>query len=248
VNPVTPTLTTHAGTSPVDFGQPINDTADLTGTANQPGSPIIGGPLGSPAGGTITFTAYGPNDCSTVAFTSSAVPVTGDATYGPVSFTPSSPGTYHWVATYTGDSPNTSGPVTDNAACDQAREDVVVNQVQTAITTRQFVFPQDKAVITAPAGTLAGSVSFKLYNNLANCTANGATGLLYSEGPDAISGASPQAATTSNTIFRQTSDTTGIYWRVTYTSTNPAQLGSSSVCTESTAVTYTGNDSGISIP
>ena len=35
------------------------------------------------------------------------VTVSGDGTYGPVSFTPDAPGTYHWVATYHGDSPNT---------------------------------------------------------------------------------------------------------------------------------------------
>ena len=29
------------------------------------------------------------------------------ARYGPVSFTPDAPGTYHWVATYNGDLPNT---------------------------------------------------------------------------------------------------------------------------------------------
>ena len=34
--------------------------------------------------------------------------MSGDGTYGPVSFTPTEVGTYHWVATYTGDSPNTN--------------------------------------------------------------------------------------------------------------------------------------------
>ena len=174
--------------------------------------------------------------------------ISGNGTYGPVSYTPASPGTYHWKAQYvpaTGD-PNNVGS-THNGLCTDTDEDVVVSQVPSSITTRQFVFPQDKAVVTASAGNLAGSVSFKLYDTSANCTANGATGLLYSEGPLAISGASPQAATTSNTTYRITTGTT-VYWRVTYTSTNQAQLGSSSVCTESTTVSYAGNDGTITIP
>jgi hypothetical protein len=39
-----------------------------------------------------------------------------------------------------------------------------------------------------------------------------------------------------------------VFWRVTYTSTNQAQTGSSSVCTESTQVTYAGNDGTITVP
>jgi hypothetical protein len=255
VNPVTPTLTTHAGAGPVDLGQSITDTADLAGTATQPGT--NGGINGTytsinatnalPANGSITFTAYGPDDCTTVASTSSAFTVSGDNTYGPASFIPTAPGTYHWTAAYTGSSPNTNSQ-TDNTACNQTREDVVVNQVQTTISTRQFVFPQDKTTVSASGGgNLAGSVSFKLYDTSANCTANGATGLLYSEGPLSVSGATTASKTTNNTSFRITSDRT-VYWRVTYTSTNLAQLGSSSVCTETTAVAYTGNDTGIAIP
>src|SRR6266487_4283948 len=84
--PVTPALATTAGPDVV-LGNLITDTATLTGTANQPGTPAINPTTaGAPAGGTITFTLYGPNNCTTVAFTSSPVPVSGDGTYGPVSF------------------------------------------------------------------------------------------------------------------------------------------------------------------
>jgi hypothetical protein len=128
VTPVTPTLKTTAGAD-VDLGKPITDTATLTGTANKPGTPAINPTTaGGPAGGTITFTLYGPNNCSAVAFTSAAVPVSGDGTYGPVSFTPTAPGTYHWAATYSGDLPNTNG-TSHNSDCTDADEDVVVNQV-----------------------------------------------------------------------------------------------------------------------
>jgi hypothetical protein len=252
VTPRPTTILTHAVQSPVDFGQPIADTADLSNTANQPGTPVIN-PItaGAAADGTITFTLYGPDSCTNLVFTSSPVTVNGDGTYGPVSFTPTAPGTYHWKATYSGNLPNTLGS-SDNAACDQTREDVLVNPVPTTTTTRQFVFPQDKAKIAASAGgNLAGSVSFALYDSLTNCQTNGSTGLLYSEAGTlhAISGASPQFATTNNTTFRITSSTaTQVWWNVQYTSTNPAQLGSASACAENTMVTYTGDDTGITIP
>jgi hypothetical protein len=266
VTKVTPSLTTNAGTSPVDLGQAVTDSATLSGAATEPGSnggnatyPSINATNGVYAG-TITFTLKGPSTtgCGTSPATGTGTnpqtinvdTTTGNKTYTGISFTPDSPGTFHWVATYTNTgSANNTSPVTDNAACDQAREDVVVNQVQTTISTRQFVFPQDKTTISASGGgNLAGSVTFKLYSSLANCTANGATGLLYSEGPLSVSGATTVSKTTNNTTYRQTADTTGIYWRVDYTSTNQAQLGSSSTCTESTAVTFSGNDGTISIP
>jgi hypothetical protein len=253
VTPVTPTLTTTAGSSPVNLGQPVTDTASLTGTATQPGSPIINGPAGAAAGGSISFTLL-KADCSTLATGTGTNPqsvtVSGDNTsYGPVSFTPDTPGTYHWVATYTpavGD-PNNVGS-THNSACNDTKEDVTINQVPTSITTRQFVFPQDKASVGATGGgPLAGNVSFKLYDSATNCATNTATGLLYSELTHAISGTAPQTASTNNTTFRLSSNAQ-VYWRVTYTSTNTAQLGSSSVCVENTSVAYTGNDGSISIP
>lgn len=252
VTPVTPAIDTQAVDPEVDFGQAVQDNATLSGTATQPGSPVIEGPAGPAAGGTIRFTLL-KADCSTLATGTGtnpqSLPVSGDDTYGPVSFTPDAPGTYHWKAQYIpadGD-PNNVGS-THNAACNDTDERVVVNQAPTGITTRQFVYPQDKAEITATGGgNLAGSVKFKLYDTLANCTADGATGLLYDPAPIGISGPQPQSAKTSNATVAVTSSTT-VYWRVTYTSTNPAQLGSSSVCEESTQVTYAGNDTGITVP
>jgi hypothetical protein len=83
-------------------------------------------------------------------------------------------------------------------------------------------------------------VSFKLFDSSADCTANGTTGLLYQEGPDSVSGASPQTVDTKNSSFRVTSTTAGnLYWRVTYTSTNSTQTDSSSVCVENIGATIT---------
>ena len=239
---------------------------------------------GAAAGGKITFTLKGPqagavppcpgttNNSTTVGDTNPQdVSVSGDATYGPVQYTPGAPGTYFWQAQYF----RAAGPPADtnnnnsalhNADCDVSGETVVVQQIPTAISTRQFVFPQDKVVIdTNPSGvaSLSGTIKFRLYGPttgktaLANCTddtsdnTTGVTGLVYTEGyttPINISGAGPKSATTNNTSFRITDSAAEYRWKVIYTSNITAQLGSTSNCTEATTVTYAGNDGSITIP
>lgn len=252
VLPVTALLDTQAVASPVNFGQAVQDNATVSGLATQPGTPILNGLAGAAAGGTIVFTLL-KADCSTVATGTGTNPqqvtVSGNGTYGPVSFTPDAPGTYHWKAQYipaSGD-PNNLG-TTHNALCTDTDETVVVNQVQTTITTRQFVLPQDKAKITAPGGgNLAGNVTFELYPSALSCNNSDTALRLYSEGPISISGASPQFATTNNLTVRVSTNSTA-YWRVTYVSTNQAQTNASSVCVENTSVSFAGDDGTISIP
>ncbi len=170
-------LTTQAGAGPVTLGQPVTDTATLTNTAHDPGT---GGPAGSTDGsinpatlgddadGTITFTLYKDDACTVLATGTGTnpqtVPVSGDGTYGPVSFTPDAPGTYHWVASYSGDLPNTlaSGP----SACLDENEDVVVVG-QSALATAQDWLPNDTATITGPTN-LNGTLTFTLYTG-SNC-------------------------------------------------------------------------------
>jgi hypothetical protein len=177
VNPVTPTLGTTAGPT-VLLGQAVTDTATLSGAANQPGSPVINGPLGPAAGGSITFTLFGPTSCTTPASGTGTNPqtvsVTGNGSYGPVSFTPNAVGTYHWVASYSGNLPNTLG-TTHNTTCNDGGEDVIVQQLPTTtvttpvdgsnatVSTASFgasVF--DHAVVTGSAagGSPTGTVSF----------------------------------------------------------------------------------------
>src|SRR6185503_637218 len=126
VNPVTPTLSTTAGAD-VQLGTAVTDSAQLTGLATKPASPVINltGTGGAAAGGTITFKLYGPSSCTTLAYTSPTVTVSGNGTYTTPDpqFVPLSTGTYYWVAVYSGSSPNTNG-VTHNADCADLTEDV----------------------------------------------------------------------------------------------------------------------------
>jgi hypothetical protein len=239
VTPVTPDLATTAGPD-VLLGNPISDTATLSGTANKPGTPAINPTTaGGPAGGTITFTAYGPDNCTTVAFTSSAVAVTGNGTYGPVSFTPTAVGTYHWVATYTGDPPNTNG-TSHNTDCSDANEDVVVTAVASSMTSAQSFIPNDKATVSAPAGgNLAGSVKFEVFES-SDCSGSA----IYSQDVQ-VSGASPQTVSTTNTAVSTTA--TNVSWRLTYTSTNPAQKSIPATCLEKSTLTID-DDGSVSSP
>ncbi|GAB3059509.1 hypothetical protein GCM10027053_21740 [Intrasporangium mesophilum] len=256
VNPRQTTLSTQAGASPVDFGQPVTDTATLGNTANRPGSGGIGsdGSInpttpGGPAGGKITFTLF-KADCSTLATGTGTNPqdftaISGDGTYGPVSFTPDAPGTYHWVAVYSGDSPNTLKS-DHNLTCNDTNEDVVVRQIPTAISTAQRAYPNDSATISSTiAGNNlpgTGTVVFSLYNSLANCQAGGTTGRLYTETQNNVGGQNSVTVSTSNTNVAVNTNTT-VFWKVTYAPGDQAHTGRQSNCTENTVFAFN-NDSG----
>jgi hypothetical protein len=109
-----------------------------------------------------------------------------------------------------------------------------VISLQSAIVTAQSWIPNDEATITvaAGAGDLAGSVTFELFDN-ATCTGTA----LYSEGPlnvaDGTGTGLSRTLETNNTTFAVSTSTT-VYWKVTFTSTNPGIVGVTSNCTEST--------------
>jgi hypothetical protein len=246
VTPVTPPLTTTAGSGPVVLGNPVTDTAGLSGTSNQPGTPAINPTTaGAKAGGTITFTLL-KADCTTLATGTGTNPqsvtVNGDGTYGPVSFTPDAIGTYHWKATYapaTGD-PNNVGS-THNGDCTDTNEDVTVISVPSSMTTAQSFIPNDSATVSAQAGgNLAGSVKFEVFEGT-DCTSSTA---IYTQTVN-VSGASPQTVKTTNTTVSTTA--ANVAWQVTYTSTNPAQRSIPASCVEKSMLSIN-NDGTVSSP
>jgi hypothetical protein len=236
VNPVDPTLSTSAGAD-VFLGQGVTDSATLGGTATQPANPVINltGTGGAPAGGTITFKLYGPADtgCGDLAYTSPTVAVSGNGTYSSPTpqFAPSAAGNYHWVAVYSGDSPNTNG-LTHNAACTDTDEDVTVKTVASSMVTGQTWVPNDSATISAPAGgNLAGKAYFTLYPT-SDCSG---TALYSTPNGVSVAGASPQTVSTSNTTA--VAATGDFSWSVSYDSTNGAQRDIPASCHETSALT-----------
>src|SRR2546422_152254 len=124
--------------------------------------------------GTITFTLYGPNDatCTVVAFTDTKL-VSGNADYTSSSFSAIQAGTYHWIASYSGDlNNNAAGPT----ACADAAEAVEVTKASPALSTTasgsEVAGGPVKGVAHLNLGTNpTGTISFTLYGpNDATCT------------------------------------------------------------------------------
>ena len=141
---------------------------------------------------------------------------------------------YHWKAVYTpatGDPNNLTS--THNGNCSDANENVVVNTVASSMDTGQSFIPNDSATISAPAGTgnLAGSVTFQAFEG---GTCSGTS--IYGPQTVNVSGASPRTVITTNTAATVTTSKT-ISWRVSYTSTNPAQDSIGNKCTETSTLT-----------
>jgi len=231
VTPVTPTLSTSAGAD-VLLGNAVTDTATLGGAATQPASPIITttGAVGAAAGGAITFKLYGPSDtaCGALVYTSSGVSVAGNGDYT-ASYTPTAPGTYHWVASYGGNAPNTLSAL-HNGDCTDSAETVVVTTTPSSLTSTQRWVPNDSVTVSAAAGgNLAGSVTFTLFTG---GTCSGSQVYTTSVG---VSGASPVTVSTANTTAVTAS---GSYsWQVSYDSTNLAQRDIPASCQETSALT-----------
>jgi hypothetical protein len=158
---------------------------------------------------------------------------------------PLDPGHYCFRAEWPGDT-NYTTPMKEFSALTECFD---VNVISTSITTSQFFYPNDSATVSTGTGNLpAGGVVFKLYGGtsladaLTNCTGNGATGLLYTSTSQAITGTSAsQTVSTSNTTKAVPTDTSNLYWRVTYTISpaNPAYTASNSTCVENMTYTHT---------
>ena len=206
------TAMTTSATASVTIGDPISDTATLSGTT-------------SDATGTITFHLFSDDQCTTEVTTGlTPVTVNGSGDYNSGNFTPTAVGTYFWTAHYSGDAKN----LAVSTSCGDPDESSVVGKAPSSISTGQEFFPQDTATIAAGAGGLpTGSVSFKLFGPTnSTCDPNGSDPV-YTETVDLTNGPS---AGTSNTTFKVTSATASTYkWLVVY-SGDATHDGATSSC------------------
>ena len=107
IGKATPAISTSpSADGPV--GTTVIDTATLSG--------------GSSPGGTIEFKLYGPSaaaDCSGTPLDDETVTISGNGSYTtPAGFTPAQPGTYWWIASYSGDA--NDNPAATNCGDEQA--------------------------------------------------------------------------------------------------------------------------------
>ena len=167
-------LTTSVNPDNITLGDTFRDQATLTGLV-----------AGVAPGGTMTFTVWGPNNNSctgTPAFGPVNVAVSSGTTLSPI-FTPTLPGRYRVVASYSGD---TNYPATGPTACLDPEEDVVVGPKAVQLTT--LVNPdtitlggtfRDTATLSGlVAGTPpTGTMTFTVYGpNNNTCTGSPAFG------------------------------------------------------------------------
>jgi hypothetical protein len=209
----------------VPFGAFVNDVATV--------SP-------SSATGSVSFAYYASvSDCQNglngIAAGTNIAVSNGKATSSTIQFNTIE--TVYWQAVYAA----TGNNISSSSTCGD--EVLTIIPVDTSISTSPWYYPNDKATLSAPngGGALAGSIDFKLYDSAADCTANGATGLLYTEPTQAVSGPGPY--NTTNTSVK-VSTSGAVYWRVAFSSTNQAQNGRLSVCVENINATLTGDSTG----
>jgi hypothetical protein len=254
VKPVEATLSTNATCTPTTGGKCIltatlSDTATLGNTAYAPGTNGVG-PGGTinatdttnKAGGSITWHAYGPGNCTTDNLPDPTTrAVSGDGTYPTasqtaVSFVPTAIGSYVFVATYSGNTPNTSAPSAP-ATCASPGDNETITVIGTAsLSTAQDYLPNDTATLTGDTN-LTGSIVFTLYHdNNCNTGTDGKFGtgsdpVKYTETTTVTNSASGSTFPTHNgqsgfSTFKIKQADAGDYsWLVTYTDsslTSPA--------------------------
>ena len=172
VSPATPNISTTASpTSGTVTVTNYGDTATLSGTA------------GSTDGESITFKLYGPftgtigaQSCTADNLVTTATSTLSGGSATASGVTVSLPGTYQWVASYLGDSQNSS---TSGACGDQTEQfSASKNTSQTATvvfdasTNAQWAGTEtsgasayDTSTVTGSAGTPSGTVNYNFYKN-----------------------------------------------------------------------------------
>lgn len=200
---LSPTITTALSASSVSIGTAVHDSATLSGAS-------------ATAGGTVTYTVYSDNTCTTSFAAAGTKTVTngGVPDSDPVTFT--NAGTYYWQAAYSGDG-------NDNAATSACTsETLVVQPNTTSTTTAQNLLPNDTATLSGATAGAGGSITFNLYSPSDATCANTPA---YSQ-TVTVSGNGSYA--TTNTSYLVTTEGTW-RWQVSY-SGDANNQGSTSAC------------------
>ena len=153
-----PSISTQLSATTVAMGATVHDTAAMVGSA-------------ATAGGTVTYSVYGSNNCTVLISTLGPVTVTNGIVPASPDWTASgSTGTDYFVASYTGDTDDASA----TSGC--AAEPVTVNRDQPAITTTVSTPSvaiganvSDAALLSGATATAGGTVGYSVYGN-ANCS------------------------------------------------------------------------------
>jgi hypothetical protein len=189
----------------VPAGTTITDTASLSGAA-----------AGS-ATGTVTYDVYSDAGCTDLVNSGTAETITTPGTLPPSAMvTLSTPGTYYWEASYSGDADNAPSVST----CGPSGEVETVTPAETTVTTALSGGGQAGPSITVPAGTAVtdtatlagtdawmatGSVTYTVYSDSA-CTSEVSTATVSITTPGTLPASAPVTLANVGTY----------YWQVAY--------------------------------
>ena len=167
MNAASPGMTTKASPATATVGVAVStltDTATLTG--------------GDSPTGTVTFGLYTDNTCTMAVMPAvgGTVALGGTSATETTSWTPPSPGTYYWLATYNGDANNS---VNTSCGGSDPNEQITVNTASPGMTTQASptsatvgvgITVTDTATLTG-GDSPSGTVTFGLYTDTTCTTA-----------------------------------------------------------------------------
>jgi len=190
---------------------------------------------GSGAGGMITFKVFGPQasapaSCTTGGTTVGTATVSGNGTYHPsAGFTPASPGTYWWYASYGGDSGDSASSSTCGAGMtattvSNAATTTTVAAPGTGLTGDAIAASSISSTLSGAGSGAGGTITFKVFGPQASapasCTSGGTT-----VGTATVSGSG-----TYHPSAGFTPASPGTYWWYASYSGDSSTKGSSSSC------------------
>jgi hypothetical protein len=153
-----PSIATTLSATTVSIGDPVHDSATLTGAT-------------ADAGGTVTYTVYSDSSCTQNARDAGTKTVTNGVVpdSNPISF--SAAGTFYWQAVYSGDANN------NGATSDRKSEQLVVKTHPSITTTLSATTANvgdtvhDSATLSGATADAGGTVTYTVYSD-SSCTKN----------------------------------------------------------------------------
>jgi len=162
-NVTSPTVATTLSSNSVSIGTAVHDSATLSGVT-------------SDAGGTVTYTVYSNNTCTTSVASGGTKTVTNGIVPDSDAVTFNSAGTFYWQASYSGDANNSS------ATSDCTSEQLVVNPnaptIATVLSDTSVAIGtavHDSATLSGATANAGGTVTYTVYSD-SSCTTSVASG------------------------------------------------------------------------
>jgi uncharacterized protein (DUF2237 family) len=202
-----PTVSTTLSGTTVNIGDPVHDSAILTGATTN-------------AGGTVTYTAYTDSACSQGARDAGTKNVTAGVVTDSNPLTFSSAGDYYWQAVYSGDPNNDSmtSACTDEHLLVKTNPHISTTLSANPVDVGDSVF--DSAALSGATSDAGGTVTYTVYTDSACSQGARDAG---------TKNVNAGVVTDSNTLqFNSAGD---FYWQAVY-SGDPKNNSATSVCTE----------------